>query len=84
MLATKEDLKHATELNRAEIIRALSNSGYGSEDIIDVTYKGFNGRQFVYEITYPSPEDDCQATGQVFISLKRLAFSTKFDFYGEY
>lgn len=86
MLATAEQVKKAMELSVEEVRTALKNIGYGDDvnEISDVRFKGFNGTQFVYEITYPSSEHECSETGNIYISLKRRAFSADYVFYAEY
>ena len=91
MLASAVQVKQAMELSRTEVIRALANSGYNDgNEITEVRFKGFNGTGFVYEITYPDPEnegddgEEAFATGNIYVSLKRRAFSSDFEFYAEY
>jgi hypothetical protein len=85
MLIGAEQMKKAMELSVAEVCEALQRSGYSDlNDISEVRFKGFNGECFVYEITYPDPESEGAATGNVFISMKRRAFSSTFEFYGEF
>jgi hypothetical protein len=84
MLATAEQVKQAMNLDTRAVRKALENAGYGADEIIDSRFKGFNGTQFVYEITYPNPEDEGTATGNIYISLKRRAFEAAFEFYGDF
>lgn len=86
MLATAEQVKKAMELSVEDIRAAIRNTGYGDEnkEIAEARFKGFSGTTFVYEITFPNPEDEGMMTGNIFISLKRRAFSRHFDFYGEF
>lgn len=85
MLIGADQVKKAMELNVAEIREALQRSGYGDNgEISAVRFKGFNGKDFVYEITYPAPEDEGDASGNVYISLVRKPFTPTFEFYGEF
>lgn len=85
MLASAEQLKKAMELSVAEVREALDRTGYGdNNEISEAKFKGFNGTSFVYEITFPNPEDEGTATGNVYIQLKRRAFTSTFEFYGEF
>ena len=86
MLATQAQVKQAMELSSADIRAALGNSGYTVErnEIIDAEFRGFNGNSFVYSISYPNPEDEGTATGYIYVTLKRRALSSKFEFYAEY
>lgn len=86
MLATAEQVQKAMSLGLHEVRAAMSLGGYPDKnnEITDVAFKGFNGVSFVYEFTYPDPEDEGTVTGLVFIKLKRQPFSTNYDFYAEY
>jgi len=85
MLVGAEQVKKAMELTVAEVREALDRTGYGDNgEIVEARFKGFNGTQFVYEITYPAPEDEGMATGNIYIALKRRPFTSTFEFYGEF
>lgn len=85
MLIGADQVKKAMELSVAEVREALQRSGYGDNNEISAArFKGYNGTDFVYEITYPAPEDEGNATGLIFITLKRKPFTATFEFYGEF
>lgn len=85
MLVGADQVKKAMELSVVEVREALQRSGYGNNnEISEACFKGFNGSQFVYEITYPATEDEGDALGNIYISLKRRPFTSIFEFYGEF
>ncbi len=85
-LASSDQVKSGLSLTPAGIIRALSN--YGEEapsgEITEAIFEGFNGTAFVYSISYPSPETGYGISKRVYVQLKRLPFSSNFDFYAEF
>lgn len=85
MLLTKEQIKWAMNLSTEEVRQAVNAGGYGSHDVLDSTFLGVNPTgQFVYEITFPYPEDEGTASGNLYLKFEREAFSKKFILKGDF
>jgi hypothetical protein len=87
LFATAEQIKKAMTLDVDDIRAALERQGYATSkgEILGAGFKGYNGESFVYEITFPDPEEiGVTATGRVFVQVKKPAFESEFNFYADY
>lgn len=79
MLLTKSEIDTACSLDLASLKAALERGGYSAGDIRTAAFKGMNPNgTFVYEITYPSDDDDTDGSGYVYVKYVRGKFSLKF------
>lgn len=85
MLISRELLVRATELSLTEVKAALAANGYtDNADLRSVEFRGMNTTgAFVYGIEFGEDEDEL-STGNVYVKLRRGAFSKNFEFYAEY
>lgn len=80
MLLTKAEIDTACSLDLAALKAALERGGYSAGDIRIAAFKGMNPNgTFVYEVTYPSSDDDSDGTGYVYVKYARAKFSLKFQ-----
>ena len=85
MLLTNDEVTNAMTLSTAGVRAAMKEGGYDAKDISDATFLGMSlSGQFVYEITYPDDTGDGDATGRVYLSFSRRAFSTKHYLVGDF
>ena len=86
MLLSKDEVIRAMNLDVAAVRAALNESGFwDTSDISDVEFLGMNMMgQFTYRITYPAPDDEGDATGNVYLKFARKAFCKVHHLTGEF
>lgn len=72
MLITREQVNHAMALTPFEVAAALRAGGYTDSKFSAAEYKGFNGVDFVYTVTFFDENTGRDDDGRVYVRFSRV------------